>query len=175
MLKKLMLLCVLGLTLNTLAEEKVVWCPKDSIGKNKTWVKGATAEVKDNALVIKFTGAEWAGVGLNWQGYWPKDSGVKIADYTNLVISLKVSGKADSLSLTLKDNKHKVSGNVYVKKYCMGEQLPIAFTSISIPIKDFLTEKSKLESSVIWEIMFGTWSKEEKDVTVTVDKIGFSK
>lgn len=103
MMKVILLVCVLAVSVNVMAKETVVWSPKKGIGKNKTWAKGATAEIKDNALVIKLTGEQWAGAGLNWQGHWPEGSGVKMADYKNIVITLKVKGSADSLNLTLRD------------------------------------------------------------------------
>src|SRR3989339_792217 len=110
MIKKLVLVCVLGICMGAFAEEKVVWSQKDSIGKTKTWNKSASAEVIDNALVMKFTGDQWSGAGLNWEGYWPEDAGIKIADYKTLVIGIKAAGDAkESLTLTLKDNKHKPS------------------------------------------------------------------
>lgn len=176
MKKMILMLGIFGLAMIAQAEEKVVWCPKDGIGKNQTWKTKAEAEVVENELRIKLNGTEWSGVGINWEGYWPADAGVKVSDYKYLLVTLKVSGKGSgALQLALKDNKHKVSDNASVKKYCEEGKQPVEFTTLKIPIADFLGEKSKFESGVAWELMIHIWTEGEKDIKVSINKIAFSK
>ncbi len=171
----LALLCLFGFAFSALAEEKVVWCPKDGIGKSQMWKTKATADVADNVLKIKLTDAEWSGVGLNWEGYWPEDAGVKAADYKFFEIELKVEGNADNLQLAIKDNKHKPSTNVTVKKYCPDGKLPADFVTIKIPVSDLMAEKCEFVSGIAWEVMLHMWTQDAKDVTISVRKVAFSK
>lgn len=169
------MLCVLGLAIAAMAEEKVVWSPKDGIGKSQTWQQKATAEEADGLLVVHLKEAEWSGAGLNFEGYWPEGAGVKAADYAFLVIEFKAEGvDADALQLTLKDNKHKPSGNVSLKTYCPGGVLPTEMTAVKIPVADFLTDKSQFETGVVWEIMVHAWTQGAKDVKVTLGKLAFT-
>ena len=173
--KLLAILCILGFAFSALAEEKVVWCPKDSVGKTQIWKTKATTTVENNVLTIKLADAEWSGIGLNWEGYWPEDAGVKAADYKFLEIDLKVEGNNDSVQIALKDNKNKPSGSVALKKYCPDGKLPADFTTVKIPVSDFLTEKSEFVTGVAWEVMVHMWTQDAKDVTVSIRKVAFSK
>jgi len=167
--------CVLGLAIAARAEEKVVWSPKDGIGKSQTWQQKATAEVADNLLVVNLKEAEWSGVGLNFEGYWPEGAGVKAADYTHVVVEFKAEGAgADALQLALKDNKHKPSGNVSLKTYCPGGAVPAEMTTVRIPVADFLTDKSQFETGVVWEVMIHAWTQGDKDIKATFGKLSFA-
>ncbi|HCE42330.1 MAG TPA: hypothetical protein DET40_02130 [Lentisphaeria bacterium] len=169
------IMCILGFSIAAMAEEKVVWSAKDSIGKTQTWKTKAMADVANDALNIKLSDTEWSGVGLNWEGYWPEDAGVKASDYKFLVIELKADGNSDTLQVALKDNKHKPSGSVEVKKYCPDNKLPADFKTIKIPIADLLTDKSEFVSGVAWELMVHMWTQDAKNVNVSIRKIAFSK
>ncbi|HBC85462.1 MAG TPA: hypothetical protein DCZ94_00765 [Lentisphaeria bacterium] len=169
------IMCILGLTVSAMAEEKVVWSAKDKVGKTQTWKTKATAEVAEDVLKINLTETEWSGIGLNWEGYWPEDAGVKAADYKFLIVELKADGSPDNVQIALKDNKHKPSGSVEIKKYCKDNKLPAEFTAVKIPIADLLTEKSEFVSGVAWELMVHMWSQDAKNVNVSIRKISFSK
>ncbi len=174
-LKLMAVMCIVGFAVSVIAEDKVVWSPKDNVGKTQTWKTKATADVADGALKVTLSETEWSGVGLNWEGYWPEDAGVKASDYKFLVLELKASGSPDNLQIALKDNKHKPSASVEVKKYCKDNTLPADYATIKIPIADLLTDKSEFVSGVAWEIMVHMWSQDAKNMTVNIRKISFSK
>ena len=158
------------------SEEKVAWNPANGIGKSNTWVTKAKAELADNLMKINFSEDGWSGVGLNFEGYWPEDAGIKASDYGFLVIEMSAVGEGiKNIDLTIKDNKGKESGRVRLVKYAEGGVISGEITTYKIPISDFLTDKSKLESGVIWEIMIGVWTQDAKDVDVVVRKISFVK
>ncbi len=173
-LKLVMAVSILAIAVSAMAEEKVVWNAKDKIGKNQMWKTKATAEVADDVLKISLTESEWSGVGLNWEGYWPEDAGIKVSDYKFLVLELKAEGNPDNLQIALKDNKHKPSGSVEVKKYCPDNKLPSDFKTIKIPIADLLTDKSEFISGIAWELMVHMWSQDPKKMDVSIRKIAFS-
>lgn len=173
--KILAVACLLGFAAAASAEEKVVWSPKDSIGKSQTWKTKATADVADGVLKIKFTDSEWSGIGLNWEGYWPEDAGVKAADYQYLVVELKCDSGSANIQLSLKDNKHKPSASVDLKKYCPDNTLPVDFQAIKIPISDLTGDKCTFVTGVVWEVMLGIWTQEAKNVDMSIRKVSFTK
>ena len=161
------------LSMAAAAADTVVWCPKDGIGKSVTWKTQATTTLTNDVLQIQYTGAQWSGAGVNWAGYWPADAGLKASDYKYLVLEVKVEGAADALQIALKDNKHKPSGNVALKKYCPDGKLPADFATVKIPIADLVAAKSEFVTGVVWELMVHEWTQGDKDVKVTLRKIAF--
>jgi len=168
----------LGLAITGVADEKIVWSPKDNIGKTTTWKNNdkASANAGDGFYEIVLSGSEWSGMGLNWEGYWPADAGEKAADYRNLILELKISGaNANDLQVALKDNKSKDSVSVFLKKYFPNGTITNEKIVIKIPMSDLLTEKSKFETGIVWEIMFHSWTQDSKEVKIEVYKIAFEK
>lgn len=156
------------------AEEKVVWCPQSGIGKTETWNIKANAELVDNLLRINLKEDEWSGIGLNFEGFWPEDAGVKAENYKFLLIELKAVGDGkNNLEIGLRDNKNKESARLKLVNYSETNMIPEEITKFKIPISDFLSNESKLETGVIWEIIIGAWFDAAKDINVYLSKIAF--
>ncbi|MBN2710986.1 MAG: hypothetical protein JXR97_00930 [Planctomycetes bacterium] len=163
---------ILFVATSGLAGDKVVW-DGEKVGKNKNWANGGTIEIADGEAKINLTEAEWCGAGVNWEGYWPEDAGVDLDKYKYVHIWLKVKGRGD-VQLMFEDNKHTKSAAVNITEFTKKNKLPEKMTKVVIPTEKLKGEGSKLASGVVWEFIICAWSKDKKDITVTVDKLAFS-
>ncbi|MGD0089176.1 MAG: hypothetical protein ABSE73_04590 [Planctomycetota bacterium] len=118
-------------------------------------------------------GKDWMGMGWNWFGWWPEDSGTDISNHKNLSFWAKVTGEKKPAQLTvgLTSNDKKKSETADLLKYCP-ELLDGKWHELVVPIKD-LDTKNELTKAKVWEIDFGTWSQDEINFSLFVDEIGF--
>jgi len=163
----------------------------DGIGESTGGTTQATFERKTmdgvkqghNAYYeMAFTGTEWSGKILNWNGFSEKAQAVDIREWPVLVIRAAGAVKANNVDLTI---ALQVKGGGQTEFLPLSQfdrqgkllRQPTGWIDIEVPMASFFTAE-QLQNGVgqgIWGVHFGIHSKANKDAQIWLKQIAFKR
>jgi hypothetical protein len=167
--------------------EHFVWKGEKPVGR--TWAKlgpGGSFEVKADSgiargtrgLVLRMTGEDWRGCGLNWKGWYPPEACDDVSGYNALVLSIRQVSKERDADLTvhLVDNVKRASGSPASNGVSIVgdgglERIDGEWRRVVLPLHRF-TNGKPLDLKRIWGIDFS--NQGDKALTFHIDRIGFA-
>jgi len=161
------------------------WATCNNKGECQATVE-ALPDVGRNGAGLKFhaEGPDWIGMGWNWHGWYPEDSGTDVSDHEKLSFWIKVEASSStegpdpnsvevwlSCSCTELDKNARSSKHVKIKDFNK-DFANGSWQRVTIPLKA-LTADTKFDKRSVWEFDLGTYSSEPRNFNVYVDDIAF--
>jgi photosystem II stability/assembly factor-like uncharacterized protein len=164
----------------------VIWNGEDATG-GKAWagtaptttlkIQGAEVHGGKSAMEFHAEGKTWVGFNWNWHGWWPKDAGTDLTDFTTWTFWAKFRGTKPantqiSVRLMSSGEKPNASANADLLKYCpdlfdgQWHEIVVPLDAIRAGAPDFNLKKA-------WEFQVLVSSPGDINFTLYVDDVTF--